>query len=189
MRFRAKPETMRVRLEILHSHTPIHSDICSNTEGAILRNVCSPSAINQKLEPIYDAFCRKVAVGATQEQSYASHRLRIVQTHHTRTRPPGITRSRKLQHRACRKACQRPDATARSLKQGDRRTNYITWPCASSLARNRMVALLLPASLAGKALVEELEHLRDVELNVLKIQVFLLLLLHLQQVVQFEVEL
>ena len=45
----------------------------------------------------------------------------------------------------------------------------------------------LPALFAGKALVEQGEHLGHVELHVLKVEVFLVVLLHLEKVVELEI--
>jgi hypothetical protein len=42
---------------------------------------------------------------------------------------------------------------------------------------------LLPAFLASEALVEEVEHLGDVELDVLEVQILLIVLLHLEEIV------
>jgi hypothetical protein len=46
-----------------------------------------------------------------------------------------------------------------------------------------------PASLSRETLVEQRKDFRHVELNVLQVQVFLALLLHLQQVVELQIQL
>ena len=46
----------------------------------------------------------------------------------------------------------------------------------------------LPAFLAGEALVEEVQDLGHVELDVLEVEVLLVILLHLEQVVELEIE-
>jgi hypothetical protein len=46
----------------------------------------------------------------------------------------------------------------------------------------------LPPFLARKAFVEKREHLGDVELHVLKIEILLIVFLHLQQIVEFQVK-
>lgn len=46
----------------------------------------------------------------------------------------------------------------------------------------------LPPLLAGKALVEQREHLGNVELDVFQVEVVLAVFLHLEEVVQLEVE-
>lgn len=46
-----------------------------------------------------------------------------------------------------------------------------------------------PAFLPREALVEQGQDLRHVELHVFQIQVFLIVLLHLEQVVEFEIKL
>jgi hypothetical protein len=48
---------------------------------------------------------------------------------------------------------------------------------------------VLPALLPCEPLVQQIEHLRDVELDVLKIQIFLVVLLHFEQIVKLEIEL
>jgi hypothetical protein len=45
----------------------------------------------------------------------------------------------------------------------------------------------LPALLSRKSLVEENEHFGDIELNILQVQIFLVILLHLQQVVKLQI--
>ena len=47
----------------------------------------------------------------------------------------------------------------------------------------------LPAFLPCKSLVEKCKHLRHVKLDILEIQILLIILLHLEQIVKFEVEL
>ena len=46
-----------------------------------------------------------------------------------------------------------------------------------------------PALLSGEALVEKVEHLGDVELDVFQIQILLVVFLHFEKIIQFEVEL
>ena len=46
----------------------------------------------------------------------------------------------------------------------------------------------LPALLSSEALVEQSQHLWHVELDVFKVQVILVVLLHLKQVIQLEVQ-
>lgn len=46
----------------------------------------------------------------------------------------------------------------------------------------------LPAFLPGEPLVEKGEHLRHVELNILQVQLFLIVLLHLQEIVKLKIE-
>lgn len=46
-----------------------------------------------------------------------------------------------------------------------------------------------PASLSRETLVEQREDFRHIELDVLQVQVFLALLLHLEQIVEFQIQL
>lgn len=46
----------------------------------------------------------------------------------------------------------------------------------------------LPALLAREALVQESQDLRHIELHVFKVQIFLAVFLHLQQIVQLQIE-
>jgi hypothetical protein len=48
---------------------------------------------------------------------------------------------------------------------------------------------VLPALFARKPLVQQHKHLANVELHVLEIQIFLVIFLHLEQVVELEIEL
>ena len=54
-----------------------------------------------------------------------------------------------------------------------------TWRIAAELT-SLPARVALPPTLPRKALVEQLQHLRNVELHVLQVEVFLLLLLHLE---------
>jgi hypothetical protein len=47
---------------------------------------------------------------------------------------------------------------------------------------------LLPALLSSKALVKERQNLRYIKLYIFKIEVLLTVLLHLEKIVQFEIE-
>jgi hypothetical protein len=46
----------------------------------------------------------------------------------------------------------------------------------------------LPAFLPGKALVEQSQDFRDVELHVFQVEVFLVIFLHLQQIVKLQIQ-
>jgi len=47
----------------------------------------------------------------------------------------------------------------------------------------------LPPLLPGKAFVEESQDLRDVELDVFKVEIILVVLLHFQKVIKLEIKL
>lgn len=84
--------------------------------------------------------------------------------------------------------------TFMAVKVGILRASYMTskprsWTDGPSLHRRRVKGVVLPALLASEALIQEHEHLGNVELDVLQIQVFLVVLLHLQQIVQLQVQL
>jgi len=62
-------------------------------------------------------------------------------------------------------------------------------PAQSPATSVQLASQVVLPSLACKSLVEQLKHLGNVKLNVFEVQIFLLLLLHFKQVVQFEVQL
>lgn len=69
------------------------------------------------------------------------------------------------------------------------RYSHCTWSGGSRLCRFSPFALCSPSLLASKSLVEQCEHFGDIELHVFEIELILVVLLHLQQVVEFEVKL
>jgi hypothetical protein len=55
--------------------------------------------------------------------------------------------------------------------------------------RGMVLSEHLSALLSGKPLVQQRQHLGHVELDVFQVEIFLVVLLHLQQIVQFEIQL
>ena len=47
----------------------------------------------------------------------------------------------------------------------------------------------LPALLASETLIQQSQHLRHVELDVFEVEIVLVILLHLQQIIQLEIQL
>jgi hypothetical protein len=53
----------------------------------------------------------------------------------------------------------------------------------------RIDAVALPPFLSGKPLIQERQDLRNVELYVLKVEVLLVIFLHFEKIIQFQVKL
>lgn len=49
-------------------------------------------------------------------------------------------------------------------------------------------AQILPTFLPSKPLIKQRKHLRDIELDVFKIEIFLVIFLHLKEIVELEIE-
>lgn len=60
--------------------------------------------------------------------------------------------------------------------------------CSSTTLVNVTGKVVLPALLSRKALVEQGQDFRNIELHIFKVKVFLIVFLHLQEIVKLQVE-